>query len=55
MLLHSMKSLLYVNSAQQVYTTGEQELSSIVENLHEFCNTLLGYKIIVHTDHKEIT
>jgi hypothetical protein len=28
---------------------------SIVETLHEFHNILLGYKIIVHTDHKKIT
>jgi hypothetical protein len=44
-----------LNSAQKRYTTGEQELLSIFETLREFCNTLLGYKIIVHTDHKIIT
>jgi hypothetical protein len=38
-----------LNSPQQRYTTGEQELLSIVETLCEFCNILLGYKIIVHT------
>jgi hypothetical protein len=44
-----------LNSAQQRYTTGEQELLSIVETSSEFRNTLLGYKSIVHTDHKKIT
>jgi hypothetical protein len=44
-----------LNSAQQRYTTGKQELLSIVETLREFHNILLGYKIIVHTDQKKIT
>jgi hypothetical protein len=43
-----------LKSAQQRYTTGEQELLSIVENLCEFRNILLGYKITVHTDHTKI-
>jgi hypothetical protein len=41
-----------LNSAQQRYTTGEQELLTIAETLGEFHNVLLCYKIIVHTDHK---
>jgi len=43
-----------LNSAQKRYTTGEQELLSIVETLKEFKNILLGQKLIVHTDHKNI-
>ena len=38
---------------QTCYTTTEQELLSIVETLKEFCNILLGHKVIIHTDHKE--
>jgi hypothetical protein len=43
-----------LNSAQKRYTTGEQELFSIVEPLKEFRNIVLGYKIIGHRYHKKI-
>ena len=40
-----------MNQAQQKYTTGEQELLSIVETLKTFENILLGQDVVVHTDH----
>jgi transposase InsO family protein len=43
-----------LNKCQRNYTTGEQELLSIVETLKEFHNILLGQKLIIHTDHLNI-
>ena len=40
-----------MNPAQAKYTTGEQELLSIVETLKSFENILMGQNLIVHTDH----
>jgi hypothetical protein len=36
------------------YSTGEQELLSIVETLKEFEDILYSHRIIVHTDHKNL-
>jgi hypothetical protein len=43
-----------LNSAQTRYTTGEQELLSIVETLKEFRDIFLGQQVIVHNDHLNI-
>ena len=43
-----------LNDAQTRYTTTERELLSIVETLKEFKNILLGHRVIVHTDHKNL-
>jgi hypothetical protein len=43
-----------LNSAQTRYTTGEQELLSIVETLKEFRDILLGQQVVVHTVHLNI-
>ena len=44
-----------MNDAQTHYTTTERELLAIVETLKEFRNILLGQKIRVYTDHKNLT
>jgi hypothetical protein len=41
-----------LNVAQQRYTTTEHELLSTIETCKEYKNILLGYQIIVYTDHK---
>jgi hypothetical protein len=43
-----------ISAAQPRYTTGEQELLSIVEILKEFRNMLLGQQVIVNTSQKPL-
>ena len=44
-----------LNPAQTRYTITERELLSIVETLKEFRTILYGQKIIVHTNHENLT
>ena len=48
---HSRK----LNDAQTRYTTTERELLSVVETLKEHRNILMGHRIEVFTDHKNLT
>ena len=46
---------LKLNPAQTRYTTTERELLAIVKTMKEYKNILFGYKIIVYTDHLNLT
>jgi hypothetical protein len=43
-----------LSATQRNYTVGEREMISIVETLNEFCTMLLGHKLIIYTDHKNL-
>ena len=44
-----------LTDAQQRYTVTERELPSIIETLKEFRRILLGHKLRIYTDHKNLT
>jgi RNase H-like domain found in reverse transcriptase len=44
-----------LNQAQLNYSTIKQELLSIVEILREFRDILLGHRIVIYTDHKNLS
>lgn len=44
-----------LRGGQHNYTTTERELLAIIETLKEFRNILLGHKIKIYTDHKNLT
>ena len=44
-----------LTDTQQWYTVTEKELLSIAENLKDFRTILLGQKLRIYTDHKNLT
>ena len=47
--------IIKLTDAQQRYTVTERKLLSIVETLKEFRTILLGQKLRMYTDHKNLT
>jgi hypothetical protein len=44
-----------LTETQQRYPVTEQGLLAIVEKLKYFCHMVIGHKIVVQTDHKNLT
>ena len=44
-----------LNPAQRNYTVMKKELLSIIESLEHFRNMLIGFKIVIHSDHKNLS
>jgi RNase H-like domain found in reverse transcriptase len=44
-----------LNTAQKKYSVAEKEMLSVVETLQQFRNIVLGYPVVIHTDHKNLT
>ena len=44
-----------MTDTQQQYTVTQRELISIVETLKEFIKILLSHKLLIYTDHKNLT
>jgi hypothetical protein len=43
-----------LTAAQRNYTVGEREMLSNVKTLNEFCTMLLGHKLKIYTEHKNL-
>jgi hypothetical protein len=43
-----------LTATQRNYIVGEREMLSIVETLNEFRTVLLGHKLIIYTEHKNL-